>query len=279
MTDGRDLGAIVEGLLGLPIEEFTPRRNAIVKELKSHKEAALAAQVQALRKPSVQLWAVNQLAREGALLRAVREAAQAAMQAQLNASATDLRQAVAAFDRALDQAARGAGEAMTAAGHAASDAATQRARALLRLAALADTETWGLLESGRLGVEPEAGGLGAFVAGHRGGPPPASAAGRAIAPRSGSRRETQQATRDDEAKRKAADQERAVRARAAEETARAADEAMALARRLRAEADELAASMTRAEQRAAEAEEQATRAREQAEAAQRALDALGMIQA
>ncbi|HJT38339.1 MAG TPA: hypothetical protein VJ818_07930 [Actinomycetota bacterium] len=53
----------VAALYELPLEEFTGARNALAKELTSGGDKAKAAEVRALRKPSVPAWAVNQVAR------------------------------------------------------------------------------------------------------------------------------------------------------------------------------------------------------------------------
>jgi len=53
----------VDALYGLPLDEFTPRRDALVKELRGAGKRDEAAWVKALRKPSATAWLVNQLAR------------------------------------------------------------------------------------------------------------------------------------------------------------------------------------------------------------------------
>ena len=53
----------VDALYGLPLEEFTPRRDELVKELRSGGGREEAAWVKGLRKPSAAAWLVNQLAR------------------------------------------------------------------------------------------------------------------------------------------------------------------------------------------------------------------------
>ena len=56
-----DFDSVARELLALPVDEFTASRNSKVKELKAASDDALAAQVGALRRPSLPLWAVNQL--------------------------------------------------------------------------------------------------------------------------------------------------------------------------------------------------------------------------
>ena len=60
MPAERDL----DRLYGLPREEFTGARNALVRELQKAGRKEEAEEVRALKKPSVSAWAVNQLARQ-----------------------------------------------------------------------------------------------------------------------------------------------------------------------------------------------------------------------
>ena len=53
----------VEALYGLPLAEFTKGRDALAKERTRRGDKAAAAEVKALRKPSLTAWALNQLAR------------------------------------------------------------------------------------------------------------------------------------------------------------------------------------------------------------------------
>ncbi|MEA2452019.1 MAG: hypothetical protein QOG04_729 [Actinomycetota bacterium] len=52
-----------EDLYALPIEEFTPARNALADRLKAEGNKDEASVVRALKKPSVAAWTINQLAR------------------------------------------------------------------------------------------------------------------------------------------------------------------------------------------------------------------------
>jgi len=54
----------LDRLYGLPREEFTGARNALVRELQNAGRKEEAEEVRALKKPSVSAWAVNQLARQ-----------------------------------------------------------------------------------------------------------------------------------------------------------------------------------------------------------------------
>ena len=52
-----------DDLYGLPLDSFIPRRGELAKKLKAAGDRDAAAEVAALRKPSVAAWAVNQLVR------------------------------------------------------------------------------------------------------------------------------------------------------------------------------------------------------------------------
>lgn len=52
-----------QDLYGLPLERFVPERDALVKALRKERRREDAAEVAALRKPSVAAWAVNQVVR------------------------------------------------------------------------------------------------------------------------------------------------------------------------------------------------------------------------
>jgi hypothetical protein len=53
----------IDQLYGLPLAEFTPARNELVKRLRSEDRREEAREAGALRKPTVPAWAVNQLVR------------------------------------------------------------------------------------------------------------------------------------------------------------------------------------------------------------------------
>ena len=54
----------IDALYALPLERFTPERDALAKELAADGDRPGADRVKALRKPVVAAWAVNALARE-----------------------------------------------------------------------------------------------------------------------------------------------------------------------------------------------------------------------
>src|SRR5919199_5973505 len=96
-----DVDQELDALFGLPLEEFTPARNALASRLKSAGQVEAAADVRALRKPSVPVWTVNQLARREReaverLIKAGRELRTAQEQAFGGGSAAAVRAATAA---------------------------------------------------------------------------------------------------------------------------------------------------------------------------------------
>ena len=54
----------IDRLFELPLDEFTPARNELARRLKGEGDKEAAEHVQALAKPSVPAWAINQLARQ-----------------------------------------------------------------------------------------------------------------------------------------------------------------------------------------------------------------------
>ena len=54
----------VDRLYALPLDEFTAERNALAKELRKEGDRERAETTKALKKPSVEAWTVNQLARQ-----------------------------------------------------------------------------------------------------------------------------------------------------------------------------------------------------------------------
>lgn len=149
---------IAEELYGLPLADFTPARDAKVKELKG---TPLAPQVKALRKPSLAAWVVNLLVRHDteqvdqvlAVGAALREA-QASMSAdELRALTKQRRQLTAAVTTGARRIAREAGTRVT-------DAVAEQVEATLT-AAMVDEQAGLALRSGLLvaplaatGVDP-----------------------------------------------------------------------------------------------------------------------------
>lgn len=268
------LDNVVAELLAGSLNEFTSRRNARAKELKTAGQAELAGEVAALKKPPVAVWAVNQLARrDKPMLERVRRAGAAVVQAQSGAvagrknAALELRSASDSLQRELEVAMRAAGDVLRADGHAAEEATMRRVQEMLRLAAVSRGETWDRLQRGALISEPRAGedmltaafgpGDGASGAGADGGRAKASDARVARAA------EKQAAETE-----KRIEQEHALRTAKMDEEA--AQQAQLTAHRLREEADRIAADGKRANERARQAEKELERAAAKAKASREA---------
>ena len=238
-------------LLAQPLDEFTGRRNARVKELKASGQADLAHQLAALKKPAVHLWAANQV-RDRALLAGLRRAAQTVSRAQAAAAtgranaAQELRAASEEFQRNLESVAAAAVRALRLGQHAAGEETLRRIPEIFRLAALQGGETWDQLQEGVLTTEPRPGDdmLAMFAAGAT--PGTGKRAGQAEA-------------------RRAAE----LAGRAARADAERAQQAIAAAERRRLEAKEAAVAAKLAAERAAAADKEAARARAQAKKSQR----------
>jgi hypothetical protein len=263
------LDDVIAELLAGPLNEFTSRRNARAKELKSAGQAEVAGEVAGLKKPPVAVWAVNQLARrDKAALERLRRAGAAVVQAQSGAvagrknAALELRSASDTLQRELDVGLRAAGDVLRASGHAADEATSRRVQEMLRLAAVSGGETWDRLQRGALISEPRAGEdmlTAAFALDAGGG-------GNAGAPRTTERNAQAQRA----AAKQAAETEKRIETEHALRTAKMDDEALQQAKltaqRLREEADRIAADGKRANERARQAEKELERATAKAKA-------------
>jgi hypothetical protein len=155
----------IDDLYGTPLERFVPERTELAKALRKEGRREEAAEVAALRKPSVAAWAVNQLIRTqgrsvkelfaagDALRRAHEQAASGRGDAQALRKATqDERAAV----DALVESARGL---LTTDGHELSPAVIDRVTETLRAAAL-DPDARSQVSEGKLERELRHVGLG-----------------------------------------------------------------------------------------------------------------------
>src|SRR3954470_12171974 len=152
-------------LYGLPLEEFTPARDAAARAIRKAGDRETAAQVAKLPKPSPAAWAANQVAREqpelvealldaGAALRTAQDAAMA------GAGAAGLRDATLNERRAVDAVMKAA-VALKPAGKPLSRALAARRRPPLHAAA-GDERIREALAAGRLVSEAQAGGAWPF---------------------------------------------------------------------------------------------------------------------
>jgi hypothetical protein len=280
--------ADLDHLYALPLEEFTPARDAAAREIRKAGDRETAAVVAKLPKPTPAAWTANQVAREqpelvDALLdagAALREAQEAAVS---GGGGRGLREATLA-ERAAVDAVMAAATAHRPGGRALSRAVADRLRTTLHAAA-ADESIREALAAGRLVSEAQAGGAWPFAL-EPGEPAPpkkkpaAGKRGAAAKPRPAKRGETDDsAERDAAAAREAA--EKAERERAAEERKaleaqlRDARSSLRVRERVVSGAEEDAEQAARAAVEANEALEAAKRAADdaqsEAEAAERVL--------
>jgi hypothetical protein len=116
----RGIEAEIDRLYQLPLDEFTPARNALAK-----KAGTDAARVRALSKPPIAAWAVNQLYwKHGDLWNALVAAAENAQRAHrtvLGGKAADVRAASKVHEEAVDKALRATLALLAEAKHPATD--------------------------------------------------------------------------------------------------------------------------------------------------------------
>lgn len=242
----------LDRLFGVPLDEFTATRNELAGQLKEEGRAKEAAEVRALSKPSVPVWAINQLARVersdvGELLEAGDALRRAQERVLREGGAADvLRDATARQRDALHRLTQGARRVLEDAGRPATAATLERVANTLQVASV-DEEGRRLLAAGRLTGELEPGGFEALGA---------------IAAAPGKR--SSSSTRDELAERRRQRDERRERRRELQRQAQALAKA---AREAERDAD-------RAEAEAAKARRRAEALRADADEARRELDSL-----
>jgi hypothetical protein len=158
-----ELEAELDNLYAALPADFTRARNDLAQRLKQAGQIEDAARIKQLRKPTVALWAVNQLARRHpddvrALLDAG-ERLRVAQQAALRGESQELRAAAAEERKILHGLTQQSAELLRETGHSAD---TKRIADTLRTAAV-DESGRELLERGRLSEELEASGFGSFA--------------------------------------------------------------------------------------------------------------------
>ena len=158
-----ELEAELDNLYAALPADFTRARNDLAQRLKQAGQVEAAERVKQLRKPTVTLWAVNQLARRhpddvrtlldaGEQLRVVQQAA-------LRGETQELQSATAAERRIRHRLTQQAADLLRETGHSAD---TKRIADTLRAAAV-DESGRELLQRGRLSEELEASGFGGFA--------------------------------------------------------------------------------------------------------------------
>jgi hypothetical protein len=159
----------VERLYGLPLEEFTAERNALARELRKAGERESADSVQALPKPSISAWVVNQLARRERLqMRSLLTAGDRLRKAQEDllggGTRDELREAVERQRDVVAALLESAKDILRSAGHPATDATLERVRGTLTSAAGSD-EGKRLVEEGLLTEDLDPAGFGPLALG------------------------------------------------------------------------------------------------------------------
>jgi hypothetical protein len=156
-------------LYGLPLEQFTERRNVLAKELRREGRRDEAAAVSKLRKPSVAAWAVNQLIRtQRRDIETLFSAGDALQQAQADllakrGDAAVLRRAVETERDAIRTLAEKARGLLDSDGHELTTTRLEQVTETLHAAAL-DGEARARVSDGCLDRELRHVGLGAFDA-------------------------------------------------------------------------------------------------------------------
>jgi hypothetical protein len=238
-----ELESELDDLFGQPLGDFTAARNELVKRLKKAGQDDAAARVQALKKPSVPVWAANQLARRhadevhalidaGARLRKAQEAAFRSDEGRetLREATRDERETARALTRL-------AHELLAEEKRPVTRDVTDRIGSLLRAAAI-DPGAADLLAAGRLTEEVDATGFGA-VAGIA--PPPATRRRSAAKPDDDARR------REEEQRRKRLEAEVKKLRRASEQADRKLERAVAAAEQAQEQAEAARQALATAE--------------------------------
>jgi hypothetical protein len=156
-------------LYGLPLEQFTPERNELVKRLRAEGEKQEAARVAKLRKPSTAAWAVNQLVRtQKKAINELFKAGDQQIEAQHKAvsgkgSAAALKQAAQKQREATEKLLGAADGLLSSDGHALAAAIQERVSETLRAAAV-DPDSREQVKEGCLAKELRFTGMGGFGA-------------------------------------------------------------------------------------------------------------------
>lgn len=279
----------LDDLFQSPLSEFTGRRDELAAALRQKGKAAPAAELKALKKPTVSAWAVNQLFfRERPLWNALAEAGAALRRTQSEVghggAADELRKASKDLMRALTSLRAKAAQILEASGHAAAEGTLSRIATTLH--ALAVSEPGAATQPGRLVADIDPPGFDALTtalgSSWSGREPPSRAAApgkdsEAARPRGAKPIKDREAARPRAAKptktgRRGQAPSRPARERAKEEKQRARAERAASARRARAQAAAQTA-LRRAERELASCSRAVTAATNKVVAARQALTA------
>jgi hypothetical protein len=240
-----------EDLYALDPTEFTAARDRLAAELRKAGDREAAAEVKALRRPTVTAWALNQLARRHGdevqlLLAASAEVARAQAEATTGGDAATFRR-LTKERRELVHRLAAAGAALLDEREPGSGAGRRDALVTALEAASMDEESGRALLAGRLTTEPSpASGFGGFLT--------AAVTAAEGSPRTGPSRGELRAARDRAERARHAAEEAAEAAATAEEKVaaleRQLEEARSRAERARTKADEAARAAEEAERSA-----------------------------
>lgn len=158
-----DLERELDHLYGGPLEAFTSARNDLTRRLQKAGQSDAAERIRALKKPSVPVWTVNQLARShGEDVKALVEAGDQLRRAQEQAfgesGGAALRDATAAEREAIRRLTHRAQDVLQEKGRSASRSVLERVASTLRAAAV-DPDAAALLVAGRLAGELDSPGF------------------------------------------------------------------------------------------------------------------------
>jgi hypothetical protein len=262
----------VDDLYDAPLEQFVTRRGNLARELRKQGKREEAAEIAALRKPSVAAWAVNQLVRtQSRSVAELFDAGDALQEAHRTATtgrgdAGALRSAAQRERSAADQLMEAARGLLTADGNELSATIVDRVADTLRAAAL-DDEAREKVRDGRLERELRHVGLG-VLAGGGAIETPTAPARRKAKPTAAKRRSKRAAAGDAEQHDPEAEEERRKQQAEEESRERERDEALKAARDVEAKARRQA---ERAERALKLAQRLRDRAAEDLEAAEQSL--------
>ena len=158
------LAGEIDRLYALPLEEFTRERDELARRLRKDGDRDAAAEVKALKKPSVAAWAVNQVRRDRPEdVRRLLEVTEELHRVYAGLSSAGARERLAeAADMQRDlirSLVRCAEQLLEAGGHSANEQTLGKVADTLRAAAL-DEELRGQVSAGRVVKEQRAAGLG-----------------------------------------------------------------------------------------------------------------------
>jgi hypothetical protein len=241
----------IDQLFELPLEEFTSARNELAKRLKQEGDPTAAEAVRSLTKPTVAVWAVNQLARrEPEAVRALLNVAARLRSAQERAlggerAADALRAAQSEEREAIRDLTRRAEKILRDEGRPASGQTLERVASTLRAAAVADPGREALRE-GRLSGDVEVSGFDAFAGlelPKGGGRRAARGSGDDLAERRRQKREAERRRKELEKRVRDLSARADAAERDADKARKAAAEAEAVAEERRREAEEAAGEL------------------------------------